>query len=172
MVLASSGESVSHLSHSCPSRHMWVGIHSSSIAWGLCGSISGEGGLPEDCALGGAGLAYLWGPSTMLEWATPWTWVGDGVRPAGGVPRPQEDKRRVTTKTEPGRKPQHVTPGRPCAWTDGSHVRLPPTSQLPRALIQAIISPTATTNSCVSDGKFLRKTANSIIEELRSQSIC
>lgn len=40
--------------------------------------------------------------------------VTDGVRPAGGVPCP-EDKRRVTTKTEPGWKPQHITPGQPCA---------------------------------------------------------
>lgn len=51
-------------------------------------------------------------------------------------------------------------------------MRLPPTSQLPGALIQAVISPTATTNSCVSDGELLPRTANSIIEELRSQSIC
>lgn len=40
--------------------------------------------------------------------------VADGVRPAGGVPCPQA-KRRVTTKTEPGWKPQHITPGQPCA---------------------------------------------------------
>ena len=145
--LPSSKESISCVSRSCCSRHTWVGV-----LWCVAPALPGGSVDPFLC-VGGYQETVLFEERAWLifgvsapSWSGPrhrHGWVtrsglatsSPGLQEVCRVHSRAVGKSRITAKREPGPKPQSVTQGQPCAWTDGSHMRTHPVSQLPRALM-------------------------------------